>query len=500
MIPEQLAVEILRLFMVEKWSQGAIARELRVHHSVVARVIRQTCPQPPKPQHSKLQTWAPLIEDTLAKYPGVKASRIYEMAVERGHRGAPSHFRAYVARFRPRKFTEAFMRLRTLPGEQGQVDWAHFGKVKIGKAERKLVAFVLVLSYSRRIFVRFGYDIGMAGFLDGHQAALEHFGGVPRVLLYDNLKSMVLERVGLAIRMNPVMLKFASHYSYEPRPVAVARGNEKGRVERSIRFIRDSFFAAREWKDLDDLNAQALAWCDGLAMDRRWPEDHRKTVRDAFEAERSSLLPLPADRYPCADRKEVHSQKTPYVRYDLNDYSVPHQLVQRTLTVFATPHEVRVVDGQEVVAVHERSYDKHRQIEDPAHLAGLAAKKDHARRHRAQDRLIAAVPQSRDLLALLAMRGDGLGHAVSHLSRLLERFGIVDFTEAVQLALAANTPHPNNVRLLLEKIRHRRGLPPPVLAPVVTRPHLRDLHVRPHALTDYDHRLLNQHKEISHDD
>ena len=168
MIPDQLGIEILRLFAVEKWSQGAIARELRVHHSVVARVLRQTCPSPPRPQHSKLDAWRPLIEDTLAKYPNACASRIFDMARERGHRGAPSHFRAYVARFRPRKSTEAFMRLRTLPGEQGQVDWGHFGTIKVGRAERKLVAFVLVLSYSRRIFLRFGYDMGMAGFLDGH--------------------------------------------------------------------------------------------------------------------------------------------------------------------------------------------------------------------------------------------------------------------------------------------------------------------------------------------
>lgn len=486
MISEQLAVEILRLFEVEKWSQGAIARELRLHHSVVARVLRQTCPKPPRPQHSKLDAWAPLVEETLAKHPDVHASRIFQMAVERGHRGAPSHFRAYVAKFRPRKSTEAFVRLRTLPGEQGQVDWGHFGKVRVGNAERKLVAFVMVLSYSRRVFVRFGYDIGMAGFLDGHQRALEHFGGVPRVLLYDNLKSMVLERVGTAIRMNPVMLQFARHYRYEPRPVNVARGNEKGRVERSIRYIRSSFFAAREWTDLEDLNAQALAWCDGLAMDRRWPEEQRRTVRDAFEAERTALLPLPADRFPCADRKEVHSQKTPYVRYDLNDYSVPHRLVQRTLTVFATPQEVRVVDGQEVVATHVRSYDKHRQIEDPVHLADLTAHKHRARRQRAQDGLIAAVPQSRDLLVLLAQRGDGLQTASSQLVRLLERFGAADFAQAVELALAAKTPHPNNIRLLLEKIRHRRGLPDPPVTPVVTRAHLRDLHVRPHALSDYD--------------
>ena len=109
-------------------------------------------------------------------------------------------------------------------------------------------------------------------------------------MLYDNLKSAVLERRGDAIRFNPVLLAFAGHYRYEPRPVAVARGNEKGRVERAIRYVRDSFFAARTYTDLDDLNAQARLWCEGAASDRRWPQDPALSVREAFHAEQANLM------------------------------------------------------------------------------------------------------------------------------------------------------------------------------------------------------------------
>ena len=94
----------------------------------------------------------------------------------------------------------------------------------------------------------------------------------------------MLERHGDAIRFNPTLLDFAGHYRYEPRPVAVARGNEKGRVERAIRFVRDAFFAARPFTDLDDLNAQADAWCRGQAADRRCPEDHTRSVAEAGES------------------------------------------------------------------------------------------------------------------------------------------------------------------------------------------------------------------------
>ena len=155
-------------------------------------------------------------------------------------------------------------------------------------------AFVMVLSYSRRIFLRFFLDARCGTFLRGHVQAFSAFNGVARVALYDNLKSAVLERQGDAIRFNPALLAFAGHYRYEPRPVAVARGNEKGRVERAIRYVRDSFFAARAFTDLDDLNAQACLWCEGPpASDRRWPQDTALSVRQAFHAERASLLALP---------------------------------------------------------------------------------------------------------------------------------------------------------------------------------------------------------------
>ena len=197
------------------------------------------------------------------------------MVRERGYGGGPDYFRHLIARHRPRPPAEAYLRLRTLPGEQAQIDWGHFGHLTIGRARRPLMAFVMVLSWSRQIFLRFFLDARMENFLRGHVAAFEAFNGCARVLLYDNLKSAVLERQGDAIRFHPTLFAFASHYRYEPRPVAVARGNEKGRVERAIRYVRDSFFAARKFTGLDDLNAQAVAWCSGLAADRPCPEQPR---------------------------------------------------------------------------------------------------------------------------------------------------------------------------------------------------------------------------------
>ena len=251
---------------------------------------------PPRP--SKIDAYLAFIRQSRRASLTLTASRLYVMAYERGYRGSPDHFRHLIACHRPRPKAEAYLRCGTLPGAEGQVDWGHFGHLEIGRARRPLMAFVMVLSYSRQIFLRFFLDARMENFLRGHVAAFEAWQGVPRVLLYDNLKSAVLERRGDAIRFHPTLLGFAGHYRYEPRPVAVARGNEKGRVERAIRYVRDAFFAARTFADLDDLNAQAEAWCNTQAADRRCPEDLKHSVRGGVR--RGSAAPAAAAGQPGA--------------------------------------------------------------------------------------------------------------------------------------------------------------------------------------------------------
>ncbi|HHH28811.1 MAG TPA: IS21 family transposase [Polyangiaceae bacterium] len=489
-ISKETEAEIARLFLVEKWRIGTIATQLSIHHTTVERVLDTLgVPRPDQPPRKSIaDPYVPLIQTTLDAYPKLPASRLFQMAKERGYPGSEGHFRRIVARHRPVKSRaeEAYLRLRTLPGEQGQVDWGHFGKITIGKAKRWLMAFVLVLSFSRYIFLRFFTNQRLPVFLRGHVLAFEAIGGVPRSVLYDNPKTIVLERDGSAIRFHPRLLEFTKHYCYEPRPVAVARGNQKGRVERSIRYVRDSFWPARTFRDLDDLNAQAAEWCEDVAAARPWPEDRSITVRQAFEQEKDRLLPLPKDAYVTDERVEVKSGKTPYVRFDLNDYSIPHTHVRRVLTVVASSTKVRVLAGDDVVATHDRSYDKAQQIEDEAHIAALTAEKEAARRHRGQDRLRQAAPNAEALLCAAADRGENLGSITSALLRLLEEYGACEFEVGITEALERDVPHPHAVRQCLERRRRERNLPPPVRLALPDNPQIRESVVRPHDLKTYD--------------
>jgi transposase len=415
------------------------------------------------------------------------------MVKERGYPGQPDHFRHLIARHRPRPKREAFLRLRTLPGEQMQVDWGHFGHLEIGKARRPLMAFVAVLSYSRQIFLRFYLGAHMENFLRGHVGAFEAWGGIPRVALYDNLKSAVLERQGTVIRFNPTLLALAGHYRFEPRPVAVARGNEKGRVERAIRYIRDAFFAGRSFSDVIDLNAQADAWVIEQAGARRCPEDESITVSEAFAQERERLLALPGDAFPTEEIKAVSAGKTPYVRFDLNDYSIPHTCIARSLTVAATLEQVRILEGQRAIATHPRSYDRRQQIEIPEHIEALVAEKHQASAHRGTDQLVQAIPASRALLTGAVERGEPLERTVRTLAELLERYGVAELTAAIDEALARDVPHPNAVRLALERRRQALAAPPPLAVCLPDHIKRRDIPVRQHGLAGYDALMERTH-------
>jgi len=342
------------------------------------------------------------------------------------------------------------------------------------------------LSWSRQIFLRFYLNQRMDNFLRGHVAAFNAWGGVARVLLYDNLRSAVLERQGDAIRFHPTLLELSAHYRFEPRPVAPARGNQKGRVERAIRYIRESFFAGRPWSDLDDLNAQAATWCSGFSAKRRCPEDPSITVGEAFEQERAQLIALPDNPYPTDERLEVSVGKTPYIRFDLNDYSVPHTQVRRTLTVSASLTQVRVLAGRDVIAQHGRVYGKGEQIEDPTHLAALVDAKRAARHHRGQDRLAHAAPSSRALLREAAQRGNRLSAVVAQLNRLLDDYGASALEQAIAESLASGVPHPNAVRQVLERQRELRHLPPPLAIDLANHAKARNIVVRPGSLAAYD--------------
>ncbi len=210
------------------------------------------------------------------------------------------------------------------------------------------------------------------------------------------------------------------------------------------------------------------------------------TVSEAFDQERPQLLGLPDNPFETDERVEVSVGKTPYVRFDLNDYSVPHTQVQRSLTVMASLTHVRVLDGGEVIAEHPRVYGKAEQIENPLHIEALASAKRSARHHRGQDRLAHAAPSSRELLQQAAYRGTPLSSTTAQLVQLLDDYGAAELEQAIAEALKNEVPHTNGVRQVLERRREQRDRLPPLTLTLPDNDKARNIVVRAPSLAAYD--------------
>ena len=489
MISPELRARIRRLYFAEHWKMGTIAAELDVHHDTVALAIEpeQFVNHHLRSQVALLDPYRDFVRLTLEQYPRLRSTRILQMIQARGYSGSIWPLRRYVRSVRPVGGREAFFRLSTLPGEQGQVDWASFGTLIIGKSSRPLSCFVMVLCWCRALFARFVLDQTLESFLRCHMAAFEFFQGTPRELLYDNLKTAVLERIGDVIRFHPRLLELAGHYHFAPKPVAPARGNEKGRVERAIRYLRDSFFAARHFRSLDDLNAQLADWIEKVAHTRFVPGDPpKRTVATALGEERARLLPLPQHRLECDYVHAVRSGKTPYLRFDRNDYSIPYTLTEKPLTILASDTLLRVLDGDQVVATHSRCWQRGRQIEDERHLQGLADDKRRAHQHRGRNRLMVSCPSAEAFLQGVARHGGHLGGTTSRLLRLLDQYGAADMELALGEALGRGAFAAQSVAHVLDQRRRALGARVPVPVVLPDDPRVRDLTVASRPLQTYD--------------
>jgi transposase len=485
--PEQYA-EIRRLYYGEHWKVGTIAAALGVHHETVRAAIvndtqgvrRGTC------RATQLDPYLPIVRDTLAQYPRLRATRLFEMVKGRGYAGSVVQLRRAVRLIRPAATATVYRRLTTLAGEEAQVDWGSFGSIRIGRGVRPLSGFVMVLSYSRAIFALFTVDQTLESFLRGHVEAFATWPGVARTLVYDNLRSAVLERAGTAIRFHPRLLELAGHYHFAPRPCTPGRGNEKGKVERQIQYLRHAFFAARTFVDIDDLNAQFRRWRDDIAHQRPHADQRDRTVAEVLAEEQPRLLPLPAHPFETEVMRTVVSGKTPYVRFDRNSYSILHTHLRRPLTLLASPTTVRVIAGTEEIARHARSYDSGQVIEQAAHVAGLIDATRQANPSSARDRLRLAVPAATTLLEHLAARGESLRGHIVRLLALLDDYGPQELSVAIERALERDALGAGAIAHVLETRRRQRGLKPPIPIALPDRPGVRDLDVTPHRLETYD--------------
>jgi transposase len=478
--------EIRRLHYAEHWKVGTIASQLAVHEDVVRRVLglldRARCA--PRPRPRLVDPYADFIGETLSRYPRLRATRLWDMVKARGYAGSVRTLRNHVADVRPRPRHEVYLRTDPLVGEQAQIDWAYVGDVEVPGGRRPLWLFVVVLAWSRALWGEFVLDLTVHSLLRSLARAATHFGGNCRQWLFDNPKTVVLERHGDAVRFHPLLLDLSGRFHVQLRVCAPRKANQKGRVERAIRYLRDRFLGGRQIVGVEQGNRALDVFRDEIAAPRPHPTQHGRTVRECSVEEQGKLLPLP-DPLPSTDLvTSADADKTAFIRFDRNSYSVPGAYAQRTLTLVADDRIVRFLDGGAVVARHVRCWGRRQIIELHEHREEILVQKRGARQAKGRDRLRAGVPDIDSLFARWVEAGRNVGNMTARTLKLLDLYGETLLADAVTEVLGRGVSDPGAVAQVCEQ--RRRAASRPVPLDVALGDHVPDRDVIPHDLETYD--------------
>lgn len=486
-IDRAVEAEIRRLHYAEHWKKGTIVAQLGVHSDVVDRVIQRPGPRPKSAialVPGVLEPYAGFIDETLKTYPKLVGTRVFDMVCERGYRGSLRTLRRYLRRVRPMPKHEVFLRLTALVGEQAQVDWGHVGRLVINGRERGLWVFVMVLAYSRAIFAELVLDLTVHSLRRSLVRGSVYFGGSPRQWLFDNPKIVVVERHGDAVRFHPLLLDLAGQLCVQPRLCGVRKPHEKGAVERAIRYLKERFFAARSIISVEEGNTALRAFLTEVTDQRehpRWPE---RKVFEVLAEERAHLLALPRPLPDTDLVTPVTADKTAFIHFDGNVYSVPSDCARGVLTLVADDTHVQLLRDKHVVADHRRSWGRRERIEDPGHREALLEQKAAAKALKGRDRLAAEVPGIQALFVRWIDAGRNAGAMTARTIRLLNLYGAEVLRHAVTEATTRGSHDPGALAVLCERARIDADQPLPNI--VDMGPHIPDRDVIPHDLGGYD--------------
>ena len=487
-IPLETEADIRRLSKVEGWSVGTIASQLNVHHSVVARVLdlkpNLGTANTTEPRPKLIDSHIDFIVETFERYPRLPGSRMYDMIKARGYEGSERTARRNIAPLRPVPQKEAYLRLSPIIGEQAQVDWARTGQLAVKGGVRPLWLFVAVLSWSRAMFAEFVFDLTADSLRRSLRRMGEFYEGQPRQWLFDNPKTVVLQRHGGAARLHPLLVQSSSDYCVQARLCAPRKGNEKGRVERAIRYLRSRFLSGRQIYSIEQGNKELMEFIHTIAHPRPHPTIPNRTVQTCFEQERSVLLELPQSP-PCTNTiRPVAVDKTAFIRFDTNSYSVPPEFVGRTLTVVADDRTLRIVNGDTGVASHRRCWGRRQTLELPFHREAILKQKHAAKPAKGLDLLRSAAPKIDVLVERWVEAGYNVGSVISRATTLLGLYSPRLFGEAVDAVIRQGTHDVSAIALHCEQLRRDANLDVPI--PVTLGDHVPEVDVIPHDLEKYD--------------
>ena len=483
MIDYQCFCQIKHLHEQQGLSASQIAATLSLDPRTVASWLTQERfrPRKSRPRASKLDPFKAQMIRMLEKYP-YSAAQVFQHLREQGYGGGYSIVKAYVRTVRPRR-QPAFLTLAFAPGECAQVDWGSFGAVKVGQTRRRLSFFVMVLCYSRMMYVEFTVSQTMEHFLACHQHALEYFGGIPHKVMVDNLKSAVLKRaLGDAPLLNPKYADFAAHNGFRIVPCNVGKGNEKGRVENGVGYVKKNFLAGLDIPDFSVLNPAAKQWLETIANVRLHGATRDKPL-DLWHKEKPYLSPLPLYPFDIATVSQVRASRQFRMTLDTNRYSVPAHFAGQALTLKTYPDRLCIYQGDKLIARHLRSYDRHGDFEDPDHPKALLEPRKKARDQQLFMRFLSLSTRAEAYDLKLQERRMNPHHHVRKIVALSDLYGQAAVARAMEDACAYEAFAADYIANLLEQ--RARFTPEASALPLTRREDLLEVTLQPPDLSIY---------------
>ncbi len=451
MIDYETYVQIRNYFTRDGLTYSQISNALDLDPRTVARWANQQRYQPRKssPRKSKLDPFKNTIVQMLEKHP-YSSRQIFQRINEEGFTGGITIVEDYVRKVRPPK-TKAYLKLYFAPGECAQVDWGSYGTVRVGSTTRRLSLFVMVMCHSRMMYVEFTVSQTMEHFLGCHQNAFEFFGKVPEKVMVDNLKSAVLKRIiGKAPVFNPRYLDFADYHGFNIVACNVRKGNEKGRVENAVGYVKKNLLNGLEISDFKIMEPVCRKWLDTIANVRSHGETGKRPC-DMYTQELPHLHSLPAEPYDIGVVRQVRVSKQYRVTIDANYYTVPAQLAGVALTAKLYPDRICLYHDNKLVARHIRSYDRRKDVEDPDHSKILLSQRKKAKDQVIYMRFLSLSDKAQEYFKQLQDRRLNAFHHVRQIVALSEIYPMEQVSMAIDDAFSFSAFSCEYIANLLEQ-------------------------------------------------
>jgi transposase len=439
-------------------TSAQIARAL----GLAARTVRKWLKEPYRlrkrvQRASVLDPFKGQIMGMLKEYP-YSAVQVLTMLREQGFTGGITIVKDYIQQIRPRS-QEAYLTLSFAPGECAQVDWGSWEPITIGNIRRQLSFFVMVLGYSRMLYVEFTLGQSQEHFQSCHRHALEFFGGVPAKIIVDNCKTAVLSHpCGLRPVLNPRYADFAGHYGFTVQACNARKANEKGMVENAVGYVKHNFLAGRPISEFSSLNPAVMLWLEQTANVRIHGRTRRRPV-DLFVAEKSMLKSLPPHPYDCATINTVLVDSQFRIRVDGNRYSAPAAYAGGKLLLKLYPERLVLYNADKLVAEHLRSYDRGQDIENQEHAQPVLERKRRGEEQQLVKRFLALSPQAENYYRQLAERKLSWRLHLRKIMALAEAYGAEKVARALADALVYQAFSSEYIANILEQ--RERCLPDP---------------------------------------